>query len=133
MIRQSIIAAIAALALAGAGAFAQNVNNSGQTGNPLSQLGNHWMAGGVQPTLSSGCGTGAAIAGSDTAGHILLGSGTAQPCVMTFGQAFVAGALCVAVGESFTLSYNRTATVVNFTSLVDGGRIDYHCAARAGG
>jgi len=129
-------ASLAALLLVGAITFdahAQNVNNSGQTGNPWSQAGSHAMSGGPSPAASSGCGTGAIVTGSDTAGHILLGTGTSQPCTLTFGEAFINPPSCQVSGETTTVSFTRTRTTLAFTSLVDSTRIHWLCIARAGG
>jgi hypothetical protein len=114
-------------------AIAQAPSPTGFTGNPLVSQGQHEMAGGNPPAASSGCGTGYVIEGTDTAGHIVLGTGTSQPCTLTFAQPFLAGPTCVVTAETFTASYGRTLTALNLTSLVDSQRVNWICFARPPG
>jgi hypothetical protein len=51
------------------------------------------------PTLGSGCGTGASIVGSDTAGKFTLGSNSGV-CVLTFSTAFANPPACMAMNET---------------------------------
>jgi len=51
------------------------------------------------PTLAPGCGTGASITGSDTAGKVTLGTGNTY-CILTFSTAFANPPACVATNET---------------------------------
>ena len=133
MLRRAAIAALTSAAFIAA-AWAQGPGGQGgNTGNPLVSNGEHMIAGGNPPTAGSGCGTGAIINGTDAWGHVILGTGTSQPCVITFAQPFNLPPSCVVAAESYTLSYTRTALVLNLTSLVDGVRVSWSCISRAGG
>jgi len=106
----------------------------GPIGNAWGTNGAHVYAGGAQPTISSGCGTNpGTVAGSDTAGHFVTGTGTAQPCVITFGQVYAKRPTCIVTGEASTVSYNTTPTAINITSLVDSERIYWNCVAQPNG
>jgi hypothetical protein len=51
------------------------------------------------PTLGAGCGSGASIVGSDTAGKLTLGTGS-NICVLTFSTAFANAPACMAMNET---------------------------------
>lgn len=95
--------------------------------------GAHQCSTGAQPTISSGCGTGGAIAGTDVAGHILAGTATSQPCTITFATAWTQRPSCVVHSEGATISYTTTTTGISITSLADSVRIHWLCLGRAGG
>ena len=133
MLRRFLLAGAISAALIG-GAFAQAAPAAtGFTGNPLVSNGEHMIAGGNPPTAGSGCGTGAIINGTDAWGHVILGTGTSQPCVITFAQPFILPPSCVVAAESYTLSYTRSAIALTLTSVVDGVRVSWSCISRAGG
>lgn len=128
------LAVAAALATAPAIALAQSAPSAGGfQGNPFAQIGQHQTYGGNPPAISSGCGTGATFAGTDTAGHVNLGTSTSQPCTVTFSQPFVNRPTCIVTAEGFTPSYSTSASSLAITALVDSGRVNFTCFARAGG
>lgn len=124
------LGALIALAFGGHFALAQlGPPATNFTGNPLTQRGSHMIAGGPAPTLSSGCGTGAAIGGSDTASNLQTGTGTSQPCTITFAQSFGSKPMCVVTSETATVSYVLAANgaSMDLTSLVDLTRYRFIC------
>lgn len=131
--------AIAALAFVYCGsalhfAYGQSAPSAGGfTGNPLVAQGPHMIAGGPPPVAGTGCGTGTTVFGSDYAGHVLLGTGTSQPCTLTFAQPFNMPPSCVVTAENFSPSYTRNTLALNLTSLVDSVRVSWICTARGGG
>jgi len=133
MLRRAAIAALTSAAFIAAAWAQGGPPATGFTGNPLVANGEHMVAGGNPPTAGAGCGTGAVVVGTDAWGHVLLGTGTSQPCVITFAQPFLLAPSCVVQAESFTVSYSRTITTLSLTSLVDGVRVSWSCISRAGG
>lgn len=129
-----ISAAALALALYVAGCvFAAHAQNAppatGFTGNPFVALGNHLIVGGNPPSGSTGCGTGFVISGSDTVGSIVLGTGTSQPCTLTFAQAFRTLPVCQVTAETAiaNFGYNATFQALNITALTDSVKLDWDC------
>ena len=51
------------------------------------------------PTLVTGCGSGASVVGSDTAGKVTLGSGNTY-CVLNFSTAYANPPACVGMNET---------------------------------
>lgn len=51
------------------------------------------------PTLVTGCGTGATVVGSDTAGKVTLGSGNTY-CVLNFSTTYTNPPACVGMNET---------------------------------
>ena len=51
------------------------------------------------PTLAAGCGTGATIVGSDSAGKVTLGSGNTY-CIVNFSGTYAHAPACVATNET---------------------------------
>lgn len=51
------------------------------------------------PTLASGCGSGATIVGSDTAGKVTLGANNTY-CVLTFSTAYSNPPVCMGMNET---------------------------------
>jgi hypothetical protein len=87
------------------------------------------------PVLSS-CGTTPAIAGSNTAGEVTMGT-TATGCVITFATAFVSAPYCMVTwqatplaSQSYTISSTAITTVQTSAS---NNKLDYYCLARQGG
>ncbi len=113
------------------GAFAQGPPSS-QTTNPITQDGSHLVAGGPAPAISSGCGTGATITGSDVAFHILTGTATSQPCTITFAQTYQRRPTCMVSGETANVSSSVAANGLSMalTSLVDLTRYHVLCIGR---
>lgn len=106
---------------------------TGLTGNPLTQLGDHMVSGGNGPTLGAGCGTGAAVVGTDTAGHMLTGVTTSNPCLVTFRTGFGAQRpTCIIVGETSPPSFTVAPNGVSFsiTNPADNLRYYWICIGR---
>ena len=80
------------------------------------------LAGAISAALIGGAFAQAAPAATGFTG-VVLGTGTSQPCVVTFAQPFNLPPSCVVAAESYTLS----------SSLVDGVRVSWSCISRAGG
>jgi len=86
------------------------------------------------PSLGAGCGSGASIAGSDTAGKFTLGSESGV-CVLTFSTAFANAPACTAMNEtnggghavSAGLRTSTTQLMVD-VPWADGDTIAYICA-----
>ena len=56
------------------------------------------MAG--MPTLGTDCGTGATIAGSDSAGKVRLGTGVAGTCTLAFSVPYTNSPACISTNET---------------------------------
>ena len=88
------------------------------------------------PALTSCGSTGAAIVGSDTAGHVTVGGTASTSCIVTFNVAYTGAPACVVTSESqltsFAYSVTNTAITVAQTSTASN-KFDYVCVAQAGG
>jgi hypothetical protein len=87
------------------------------------------------PTLGAGCGSGANIVGSDTAGKITLGTGSGV-CVLSFSTAFANAPACMAMNETnggaAATAAGVKSTPTNLTVAVpwaDGDVISYICSS----
>jgi hypothetical protein len=86
------------------------------------------------PSLGAGCGAGASITGSDTAGKVTLGSNSGV-CVLTFSTAFANPPACMAMNETnggghavaAGLRTSATQLMVD-VPWADGDTIAYICA-----
>jgi hypothetical protein len=87
------------------------------------------------PSLGAGCGGGATIAGSDTAGKLTLGLNNTV-CVLTFSTAFANAPACTAMNETNGGAHAVEAGVKSTTSTLtidaaapwaDGDTIAYIC------
>jgi len=87
------------------------------------------------PSLGSGCGGGAAIAGSDTAGKLTLGQSNTV-CVLTFSTPFANAPACTAMNETNGGAHANVAGVKSTPSTLtidaaapwaDGDTIAYIC------
>ncbi len=87
------------------------------------------------PSLGSGCGGGATIAGSDTAGKLTLGTDNTV-CVLTFSTPFPNAPACVAMNETNGGAHANVAGVKSTASTLtidaaapwaDGDTIAYIC------
>ena len=87
------------------------------------------------PSLGAGCGGGAAIAGSDTAGKVTLGLNNTV-CVLTFSTPFANAPACVAMNETNGGAHANVAGVKSTPSTLtidgaapwaDGDTIAYIC------
>lgn len=104
-------------------------------GNPFASIGAHWIANGSLPVLSS-CGTGAANVGTDSAGHVVPGTG-ATSCTMTFAVPWTTRPSCAVTGEALTVSYALSQGATGWTTLtlsnaLPSQRIHYVCVGRSG-
>ena len=120
-LRRALFAA--AFALQSAAAFAQSAPSAGGFyGPPFAAQGAHVNSGGSpSPALSTGCGTGAVANGTDLAGHVTLGTGTSQPCTITWAQPYNANAAGI---TRPTCSVNGENYQPSFSALID--RADPH-------
>lgn len=109
---------------------------------PLTQFG----AGGVPDHLASAqatapalttCGTSPAIAGTDTAGEVTMGTGTPTGCTITFNVAYVAAPFCIVTWQATPLasqSYSITNVAITLTqTATSSNKVDYVCVGRQGG
>jgi hypothetical protein len=89
------------------------------------------------PSLGAGCGSGATIEGSDTAGKVTLGTENTV-CVLTFSTAFANAPACMAMDESNGGAHAVAAGVKSTTTALtidapapwsDGDTIAYICAS----
>jgi hypothetical protein len=89
------------------------------------------------PSLGAGCGTGATIAGSDTAGKVTLGTGNTY-CIITFATAYANAPACVAMNETNGGSHAVSAGVKTSTTQLmfdagapwsDGDTLAYICSS----
>ena len=85
------------------------------------------------PSLGAGCGSGASIAGSDTAGKVTLG-GDSGVCILTFSTAYANAPACMAMNETNGGSHAVAAGIrTTATQLIvdvpwaDGDTIAYIC------
>jgi hypothetical protein len=89
------------------------------------------------PSLGAGCGSGATIAGSDTAGKVTLGLNNTV-CVLTFSTAFTNAPACMAMNETNGGAHATGAGVKSTTATLtidaaapwaDGDTIAYTCSS----
>jgi hypothetical protein len=83
------------------------------------------------PSLT-GCGTGAAITGTDQAGTVTLGTGTVTSCSVGFTKNYVATPSCTVSTASTTIfgaatSVSVSTLVAGFSSNLASGKFSYHC------
>ena len=87
------------------------------------------------PTLASGCGSGATIVGSDTAGKVTLGSGNTY-CILTFSTPYTNSPACVGMNETnggahaVAVGIKSTTTQMMIDAAApwaDGDTIAYQC------
>lgn len=113
------------------------------TGNYMAELGNssfysHLISAGptTAPALTS-CGTTPAIAGTDTAGTVTMGTGTPTGCVITFNVPYTGTPNCVVTWIATPLasqSYAVSATAITLTqTATSSNKVNYMCMAPAGG
>jgi hypothetical protein len=94
--------------------------------------GNHLIGNGVKPTIASGFGTGATLAGSDVAGRVTVGTNGASSGVLTFASAYNAAPSCTAQNETSPNLQRTTATASNVTitgTMAAGDKVTYLCVA----
>ncbi len=96
----------------------------------------HIVTGGSAPAPTS-CGMTPAIAGSDSAGEITMGTGSPTGCIVTFAFAYVSAPFCTVTwqdtplaSQSYTISNTAITLVQTATS---SNKVNYVCVARAGG
>lgn len=87
------------------------------------------------PSLGAGCGSGATITGSDTAGKLTLGSGS-NICVLTFSAAQTNAPACMAMNETNGGGHAVSAGLRTSTTQLmidvpwsDGDTISYICGS----
>ena len=89
------------------------------------------------PTVGSGCGSGASIVGSDTAGKVTLGTGNTY-CILTFSTPFTNPPACVGTNETNGGAHAIAAGVKTSTTQLmidaaapwaDGDTIAYVCSS----
>jgi hypothetical protein len=87
------------------------------------------------PTLGAGCGTGATIVGSDTAGKVTLGTDSGT-CVLTFSTGYTHAPACMAMNETnggahaIAAGVKTTTTTLVFDGAApwaDGDTLSYSC------
>jgi hypothetical protein len=116
-----------------------NVIDSGRTShfsirqNGDVYSGNHLIGNSAKPTIASGFGTGATLAGSDVAGRVTVGTDGASSGVLTFASGYNAAPSCTAQNEtSPTPPPRTTATASNVTitgTMAAGDKVTYLCVA----
>lgn len=101
-----------------------------------SGFGGHIRTEGTAPALTS-CGSSPAIAGTDTAGTVTMGTGTPTGCVITFATAYSAAPHCVVTWQATPLatqSYTVSTTAITLTQTATSSNlVNYNCIARSGG
>ena len=102
----------------------------------LTTFTSHIATSGTAPALTS-CGTSPAIAGTDTAGTVTMGTGTPTGCVITFNTAYTTAPHCTVTWRATPLasqSYAVSTTAITLTqTATDSNVVDYICVAPAGG
>lgn len=128
--RKALIPAVAALSIMCAGAIAQILTLP----NNVTFLG-HAASAGSPPVLTS-CGTTPAIAGTDRAGTVTMGT-TATGCVITFSTAYVLAPVCLVVWIATPLasqSYVTSASAITLTQTsASNNVVKYFCDGQSGG
>ena len=127
-------------------AHSQNINKSIQlsqdpTGkfnvdtNNNSYWPGHFLSIGPTPApILTSCGTSPTILGTDTAGTIVVGTGSpATGCIVTFTQAYLLKPYCVAVSQNPATSpaaYSTATTSITFTTptALNGATLNYWCS-----
>lgn len=95
----------------------------------------HPQTTGDPPVLSS-CGTSPAIAGTDTAGEVTMGTDTPTGCVITFAAAYTSAPFCVVTwqAELASMEYTISTTAITLVqTATDSNKVNYMCLARSGG
>jgi hypothetical protein len=87
------------------------------------------------PSLGAGCGSGASIVGSDTAGKVTLGTGNTY-CIITFSTPYSKPPACMGMNETNGGSHAVSAGIKTSTTQLmfdaaapwpDGDTIAYSC------
>jgi len=88
------------------------------------------------PTLGADCGSGASVAGSDSAGKVTLGQGTDSTCTITFSVPYTNAPACTASNETNggansipvgTRTTSSTVVVGGLNPWIPGDVISYLC------
>lgn len=98
-------------------------------------LANHPRTSGTAPALSS-CGTSPSNTGTDTAGRVVMGTGTPTGCVITFATVYAVAPHCVVTWQVnlASMEYVTTASSITLTqTATDSNVVNYVCVARSGG
>lgn len=129
------------LALAATLAIAQNINRAIQLSqDPTGVIGvdsnnniyfpNHILTTGGPPTLTS-CGTAPTVTGSDQFGTVVMGTGAAPGCIVTFRQAYLSTPYCILQVQNpatSPLAYTPSTTALTVTSAGPGTTFNYICS-----
>jgi hypothetical protein len=100
----------------------------------------HWITHVIPPTLTA-CGTNPAVAGSDTAGEVTMGTGTPTGCVISFTPgtygAYNAAPFCTVTWQGDPLATQHytvsTAAITITQTATSSNKVNYTCIARNGG
>ncbi|MGI9073466.1 MAG: hypothetical protein ACR2JB_19645 [Bryobacteraceae bacterium] len=115
--------------------IASSTSGNAATATSLQGTGPFRIVGGINPAmLVQSCGTSPTIAGSDSAGTVVVGSGTPTSCTIPFATAFANPPICTANDNSGFLvlksSASTTALTLSAQSSFAGDSLSYICIGK---
>jgi hypothetical protein len=133
----SVTAALQNLNLTGANptTIASSTSGNAATASSLQGTGPFRIVAGMNPAmLVQSCGASPTIAGSDSAGIVVVGSGTVTSCTIPFSSPFANPPICTANDNSDFLvlkaSATTTALVLSAQSSFGGDVLSYICIGK---
>ena len=115
--------------------IASDTTGNAASASTLQGTGPFRIVGGINPAmLVQSCGTSPTIAGSDSAGIVVVGSGTVTSCTIPFATAFANPPICTANDNSDFLvlksSASTTALTLSAQSSFNGDTLSYICIGK---
>ena len=115
--------------------IASDTTGNAASASTLQGTGPFRIVGGINPAmLVQSCGTSPTIAGSDSAGIVVVGSGTVTSCTIPFATAFANPPICTANNNSDFLvlksSASTTALTLSAQSSFNGDTLSYICIGK---
>lgn len=99
--------------------------NPGNAANPEVVIGSHMAVSGNSPAATT-CGTGPIVAGTDTMGSVLTGTG-ATACTLTFAGVWKFPPFCLVSSPTSLPSYATTTTTLTMTAALASTVIYWSC------
>lgn len=139
--RKLLVPIVAALAILGVGAVAQNINKALQLSqDPTGAIGvdtnnnvyfpGHVLTVGPGTPVATSCG-GGTVTGTDTAGTVSGSAAGGTGCVITFSKAYLATPYCIVTSENPATSppaATMTTTAITIGTTMGAAVIHYACS-----
>lgn len=133
----NVSTALQNLKLTGAGplTIASNTTGTAATATTLQGTGPFRIVGGTNSAmLVQSCGTSPSVVGSDSAGTVVVGTGTVTSCTIPFATAFANPPICTASDNTSFLivkpSANTTALTLSAQNSFGGDALSYICIGK---